>query len=364
MTLTFGSLFSGIGGMDLGLERAGMQCRWQVEWNEYCLKVLAKHWPGVKRYGDIKDIREGDLATVDLICGGFPCQPFSTAGKRKGTKDDRWLWPEFLRIIRQIKPRWVVVENVRGLLSIDSGKVFGGILRDMAESGYDAEWTCIQAKDVGAPHKRERVFIVAHAQHSGLNGPTVSEERRQGIPMLARGGEELGHTIGGGLYWEPRRGPGQVIENGHPQHQERDMANAGGINERPLQKRNNRQRPETETGMLGTILAVPDDSEATRQREHGGEILRVTESERPRQAGGTEGPTQSPMGGTVNGLPSGLDGYGWPSGPDEPQRAWEPPRMAERIPNRVPRLKALGNAIVPQVTEYIGRLIMQAEGGL
>lgn len=161
--ITVGSLFSGIGGIDLGLQRAGMQIKWQVENDPYCIKVLEKHWPEVYRREDIRTVNGTELPPVNLVCGGFPCQPVSNAGKRKGEDDERWLWPEFHRIIREVGPEWVLVENVPGLLSINSGRVFGGILRDLAQSGYDAEWDCIPAAAVGAPHRRDRVFIVAHS---------------------------------------------------------------------------------------------------------------------------------------------------------------------------------------------------------
>src|SRR3990172_13197899 len=104
-TLTVGSLFAGIGGFDLGLERAGFQIKWQVEKDEWCKKILEKHWPGVRRYKDIHEVGAHNLEAVDLICGGFPCQPFSIAGKRKGEEDDRHLWPEMLRVISELKPR-------------------------------------------------------------------------------------------------------------------------------------------------------------------------------------------------------------------------------------------------------------------
>lgn len=161
--MTFGSLFAGIGGLDLGLERAGMECRWQVEIDEYCQKVLHKHWPDVPKYGDIFDVDFTQVEPVDLICGGFPCQPFSVAGKRRGAKDERYLWPEFARAIREARPEWVLLENVPGLLAM-AGE-FGQVLADLASCGFDAEWDCIPAAAVGAPHLRYRVFVVAHARH-------------------------------------------------------------------------------------------------------------------------------------------------------------------------------------------------------
>lgn len=154
-----GSLFSGIGGFDLGLERAGMTVRWQVENDPYCNKVLAKHWPGVKRYGDIKTIDWNEVERVDLICGGFPCQPVSLAGKRLAQEDERWLWPEFERCIGVLRPRFVLVENVAGLL----GRGLGDVLAGLAAAGYDAAWDCVQAREFGAPHERERLYLVAHS---------------------------------------------------------------------------------------------------------------------------------------------------------------------------------------------------------
>lgn len=159
--LTVGSLFSGIGGLDLGLERAGMQVKWQVEIDPYCNRVLEKHWPTVKRYRDIRDIDWAEVEPVDLVCGGFPCQPVSCAGARKGDKDERWLWPEFFRAIREVRPRYALVENVPGLLSIDDGRLARGVFGDLAEIGYDAEWGTIPASAFGAHFRGERVFIIA-----------------------------------------------------------------------------------------------------------------------------------------------------------------------------------------------------------
>ncbi|MBI4374078.1 MAG: DNA (cytosine-5-)-methyltransferase, partial [Deltaproteobacteria bacterium] len=161
MTITFGSLFAGIGGFDLGLERAGMKCAWQVELGDYATRILEKHWPHVTRHRDVRECGQHNLEPVDLICGGFPCQPHSFAGMRKGSDDARDLWEEFARIIRELEPRWVLAENVPGILSTESGRYFGCILRDLATLGYDVEWECIPASVVGAPHRRERIWIFA-----------------------------------------------------------------------------------------------------------------------------------------------------------------------------------------------------------
>jgi len=124
--VTVGSLFSGIGGFDLGLERAGMTVKWQVERDPWCQKILAKHWPDVPRYANVEDVGT-NLECVDLVCGGFPCQPVSVAGQRQGTDDDRWLWPEFRRIVGLLGPRYVLVENVPGLFTANDGHAFGEV---------------------------------------------------------------------------------------------------------------------------------------------------------------------------------------------------------------------------------------------
>ena len=173
--MRIGSLFSGIGGLELGLEWAGVgHVVWQVERDEWCRRVLAKHWPDAERFEDVRtargvheidcdmddDCRCGDvLAPVDLICGGFPCQDVSSAGPRVGLGGARsGLWSEYIRIVRELRPRVVVVENVADLLV----RGFDVVAADLAESGYDVEWSCVRACDVGAPHQRERLFIVAY----------------------------------------------------------------------------------------------------------------------------------------------------------------------------------------------------------
>jgi DNA (cytosine-5)-methyltransferase 1 len=158
--LTFGSLFAGIGGMDLGLERAGMECKWQVEIDSFCQKVLEKHWPNVKRYGDITKLDGSELGPVDLICGGFPCQDISNAGSGLGLVGRRsGLWYEMLRIISILRPRFVIVENVSALVNRGMGDVLGGL----AQIGFDAEWDVMRSCEFRAPHMRPRLFIVAYA---------------------------------------------------------------------------------------------------------------------------------------------------------------------------------------------------------
>ncbi len=270
--MIFGSLFSGIGGLDLGLERAGMVCAWQVEIDEFCRKVLAKHWPGIPKFEDVKECGRANLDDVDLICGGFPCQPVSCAGERKGERDDRWLWPEFLRIICELRPRWVLAENVRGLLSIDDGRIFGGILRDLASVGYDAEWQVVPASAVGAHHQRERVFVVAYDDGS----------RRQRSRIHVR-----------------------------PRRQDETQGQSNGPS--PKLPHDDRKRLKDDEGQCSTV------------RAHRPTIF-GPDARRPEKGWAIE----PNVGRVVDGVPGGLD-----------------------------RLKGLGNAVVPQVAEYIGRLILK-----
>jgi DNA (cytosine-5)-methyltransferase 1 len=166
--LTFGSAFAGIGGFDLGLEWAGMECRWQIEVNPYRRAVLADHWPDVPRHGDIREVKTDALERVDLICGGFPCEDISRVGRRAGIGGAKsGLWGELRRLARDLRPRYLLVENSTSLLVQGLGRVLG----DLAAIGYDAEWDCLPAAAFGAPHIRDRLYLLAYPR-----------ERRHGPP--------------------------------------------------------------------------------------------------------------------------------------------------------------------------------------
>jgi len=158
--VTFGSLFSGIGGFDLGLERAGLSCAWQVERDPHCGRLLADKWPTVERHDDVRTVG-ADLATVDLVCGGFPCQDLSVAGRREGLAGERsGLWFEFHRILERTRPRWVIVENVPGLLSSHGGSDFAVLVRGLVQLGYGVCWRVLDAQYFGVAQRRRRVFVV------------------------------------------------------------------------------------------------------------------------------------------------------------------------------------------------------------
>jgi len=159
--ITFGSLFCGIGGIDLGFEHAGMECKWQVEIDDHATNILQDHWPNVVRYKDVREVGKHNLEPVDVICGGFPCQDVSIAGKRKGLAGERsGLWSEFARIIDELKPGWVVIENVPGLLSSNQGNDFKTIIDQMVEFGYGVCWRILDAQYFGVAQRRRRVFII------------------------------------------------------------------------------------------------------------------------------------------------------------------------------------------------------------
>lgn len=190
------SLFSGIGGFDLAADRMGWQNVFNCEIDPFCRKVLAYHFPDAKQYEDVKTtdftIHRGH---IDVLTGGFPCQPFSLAGKRKGSDDTRYLWPEMLRAIREIEPRWVVGENVFGIVNWSDGMVFEQVQSDLEDAGYEVQPYIIPACAVDAPHRRDRVWFVAHRRDAGVEG--LQRERAIGIcessiladTQCGRGGE-------------------------------------------------------------------------------------------------------------------------------------------------------------------------------
>tara|TARA_R110002051_G_scaffold229801_1_gene291699 strand:+ start:611 stop:1519 length:909 start_codon:yes stop_codon:yes gene_type:complete len=214
---TVGSLFAGIGGFDLGVQRAGCQVDWQVEIDPWCRQVLAKHWPEVPRYEDIKTVGAHNLKPVDWIVGGFPCQDLSTAGKQKGLQGDRsGLWWEMRRVIGELRPEVVIVENVPNLVNLGIEHVLGSL----AEIGYDAEWDIVSAQDIGAPHLRKRIWIVAHADSARLGEQCgtepVGEELRPAERLRSAGRWQDGRNN----HWRIEPAVGRVA-NGVPDRVDR-----------------------------------------------------------------------------------------------------------------------------------------------
>jgi len=228
------SLFAGIGGLELGLERAGMTTIGQVEIDEWCRKILAQHWPDVPQHDDVNTTTEWwtsiDRPTVDLVCGGFPCQPFSNAGLQLGRDDPRWMWPAMADVIRAVRPLYVLVENVAALVR-DAG-AFGTVLRDLHTLGFDAEWATLRASDFGAPHRRERVYLLAYAtrDHGGDTHqsptPWPGQLEPRGSGREHEGGrwlpepdmDRVAHGVPRRLVYKPLRALGNAVVPAIPEH--------------------------------------------------------------------------------------------------------------------------------------------------
>jgi len=216
--MKFGSLFSGIGGIDLGLERAGMTCIWQSEIEPYACQVLAKHWPDIPNLGDICDIDWTTVERADVVVGGYPCQPFSIAGSRRGEDDSRHLWPMFAECIRVVRPRYALLENVSGHLGLG----FGTVHADLAEIGYDARWDCIPAAALGAPHLRDRVFVIARDTRAERRRLMADSNNRRSLdPLRTRWNAPWdGGTDSGRSQWATEPNVGRVA-NGIPRRMDR-----------------------------------------------------------------------------------------------------------------------------------------------
>jgi DNA (cytosine-5)-methyltransferase 1 len=210
--MTHGSLFSGIGGFDLAAEWMGWENKFHCEWNPFGKKVLNYYWPNAESFDDITKTNFTKYAgTIDIISGGFPCQPYSSAGKRLGKEDARHLWPEMLRVIREVRPRWVVGENVRGLVSWNEGMVFDEVQSDLEAIGFEVLPFLLAAASVNAPHRRDRIFFIAHSQSEGSWEQSQTdrggEDRR-----LDNNGEIRNATNANCAVLEHRNGQGETGE--------------------------------------------------------------------------------------------------------------------------------------------------------
>lgn len=355
-----GSLFSGIGGIDLGLERAGMQVIWQSEIDPYACRILKKHWPDVPNLGDVRKIQWENVEPPDLIAGGFPCQSVSWAGDRRGQNDERWLWPEFARAISVLRPRYILAENVPGILvpfeyPKRSGQWWPApieeVITDLAALGYDAEWENLPAVAFGAPHIRYRVFIVAYSQR----GPDAPERRQREDPS-AQGSERRNDEGRSGQ--DAERPTGSLSSTGQDPAID-SHSNSHGCEILPQQTGDSgREQGRNKEGSFGNhadrLCSDVAYSEIFTERpglraDQSGGIRRRRSSHRG-SAGGSRS-TESNVCGMADGIPEGLD--------DPWESEWEDvPRVARNIPSRVERLRALGNAVVPQIAEWIGQLIL------
>ena len=359
--LTHLSLFSGIGGLDLAAEMAGFRTVGQCEWADYPTKVLEKHWPDVPRWRDIRTLtgesfyEKTGKRTVDVISGGFPCQPFSVAGKRRGKEDDRYLWPEMLRVISELRPAWVVGENVAGIVNMALDQVYA----DLENEGYTVQALIIPACAVDAPHRRDRCAIIGcramERKHNGRGRRTYSLEnsdcvgfgepgvlsQQQGRAKFERDGKDVAHAESIGLQREWSGGD-QI----------------GGTRPEKVQ-------PERRCD----VLSDTDNGCRTLRRDR--ELPAVEESGgawanhgggAPEHGGGERRSAQPGLGGVADGLSRWLDrcmsipGY-WMDEPDIP-------RITDKKEHRTDRLKCLGNAVVPQQFYPVFQAIADIERGI
>ena len=299
-------LFSGIGGFSRGLEATGFfETICFVENELYCQAVLKHHWPGIPVLGDIRDVKGEDLPIQpDLVCGGFPCQPFSHAGKQRAQDDPRHLWPEMFRLIRECRPTWVIGENVAGIIKLGLDEV----LSDLADEGYATRTFNIPACAVGAPHLRQRLWIVAHADSESEPDKPIdggAGERQLGFEFVADAASIDGQrSIGqGGCTREPEEAFGDG--GGVVADAEREGKGRGRVSGSRKDKSENGQRPSNQFVRCSKVVASGECSRPEVWWEVEPEVGRV------------------------------VDG----------------------LPNRVPQLRALGNSIIPQIAQEIGEAI-------
>ena len=346
--LTHLSLFSGIGGLDLAAEMAGFRTVGQCEWADYPTKVLEKHWPDVPRWRDIRTLtgesfyEKTGMRTVDVISGGFPCQPFSVAGKRRGKEDDRYLWPEMLRVISELRPAWVVGENVAGIVNMALDQVYA----DLENEGYAVQALIIPACAVDAPHRRDRCAILAHADGGGQlhrepeKHPAEAGKYAQREPIGCSTNVAHAESIGLQREWSG----GDQIGGTRPEKAQPERRCD------VLSDTDNRGRSLWRDGELPAV-----EESGGAWANHGGGA--------PEHGGGERRAAQPGLGGVDDGLSAWMDrgmsapGYWMP----EPDGV---PRITQKREHRSDRLKCLGNAVVPQQFYPVFQAIADIERGI
>ncbi len=317
-------LFSGIGGFSLGLERTGgFETVAFCEIEEFPRKVLKKHWPEIRCFEDVRKLKGSDVGAVDLICGGYPCQPFSTAGKRRGEKDDRHLWPEFNRLVAELRPSWVIGENVAGHISMG----LDDVLSDLEGQGYACRTFVIPACAVGAHHRRDRCWTVAHS--GDVLQPRKLDTRtncRTSSGSEGRDDPEGQAPYGKRVRTEPGSSASVLAHTSSERQSE-----TGTFSTRRSKR------------LAGSSIASANVADTDSVNAQGSTNAQSTERSWP----------------WVDEFSSRRDAD------KHPGRIWltEPNvgRVAHGVPDRVDRLKGCGNAVVPQIPEMIGHAILEAE---
>jgi DNA (cytosine-5)-methyltransferase 1 len=381
---------SGIGGFSLGLEATGgFDTVAFCEFDDFCCKVLNKHWPNVPIYKDLKEIGNDPARIIqefDLICGGIPCQPFSLAGKQKGKEDDRHLWPYMYAIVKSKKPTWVIVENVGGFVNV----ALDDVCLDLETQGYATQSFIIPACSVEAPHRRDRIWILGKYT-SEFEKPLVDtdsirpHEHKTTEEESSGRGSETSTTTTSNDVANPKELRNYEHDNGERTQQDRehrvsqqpggegslggtdDVADPKLVSSDSISDSGSNTKTESEqgqkTGNLDRSSGRQDvaysNSEGLEGSEEAGDTQKSRE-EREQLASGQDSSlskwnTKPELGGVADGIPTRLDGHlGFEREPNIP-------RVATGIPDRVNRLKALGNSIVPQIVYNIGLAILEEE---
>ena len=385
-------LFSGIGGFALGLQKVGFETVAFCDIEKYCQHLLKQKWNGIKIYSDVREItkekfKADGIESPEIITGGFPCQPFSVAGSRKGTDDNRHLWPEMFRIIKEFKPRWIIGENVRGLINIQDGMVFETVCTDLESEGYEVQTFNIPAVGVGAPHKRERIWIVANSRCSirgkqssrnseSIGSGTFEKTERSTDTSKITGSSERAETMadteskrtGENNERLRSRTSGISGREGTTRIQE-DVANsntgnveAGCERQRRIREENTKERQSNNVTGSSEVMANTNtgySKQSNQEVQTRGNPINISSKD----VANTDGERQQEQcrpksiqeeGNELECSSSQSGGNFWDIEPDVG-------RVVNGLPGRVHRLKGLGNAIVPQIAEEIGRAIMKAE---
>ena len=398
MTHKILDLFSGLGGFCLGLERTGhFKTTAFCEIDKFCKLILDKHWKGTKIYDNVKEITKERLEAdgiqiPDIITGGFPCQPFSVAGKQKGTSDDRHLWPEMFRIIKAFKPKYVIGENVRVIVNIENGMVFETVCSNLEDEGYEVQPFLIPAASVGAPHRRERIWFIAIREESMVNSDNVRFEQhieteeeafRRRSSATFESTSDVVNSEHNGSPTTTIEGSSAASSDNNEKGQIKTSEFEGTSGSRNDEIMENSRRTLRQGSKLGAANEDEIRKEDANQHQRSGspsesdvantESIRTGESREFNQEERSEGSGSTQLNGsssndanTSSGRRS-LQEREIQTGRNSSQhQSWwlvEPNvgRVAYGVSGRVHRLKALGNSIVPQIVEEIGRAIIKAE---
>ena len=324
-------LFSGLGGFSLGLESTGFfETIAFVEKDEFCQKVLKKNFKNIPIEGDIRNVK-GEKYRADVVTGGFPCQPFSVAGKRKGTDDDRYLWDETIRVVRECKPKWFIGENVEGLVNIQDGMVLRQVQNDLEEEGFEVQCLIIPASGIGAWHQRKRIWIIGYnvSNSNTRFGIRENQEIQTRGNTSTNGSKDVSNTFG-----KLSDGCSSTTRNSKTKFKRMECNQSWNWNEVWSKTERCSEQVREDVSDSNSKRSQGFGLQSDNLQEGNKTTISSDNSSKEQQ---TWWQTQSNLCGVPNGVSYGLD------------------------KNRANRIKALGNSIVPQIARELGLAIMEAE---